>query len=166
MKRQIYKLSEINNWMLERYFNKTYLDAVRDYTSFGNPSILFIIALLLIGFNWTFIMIVIGWIAVEIGGSLIKLFDFKNRPKKERYSNMPEKIDAGSFPSLHVARVSFVFISIILLINEPLIKVILGVLIPVVAFTRIKLKKHYLVDTIAGFVLGAIFAYIWGVYLI
>jgi len=152
--------------MLERYFKKNYLDTLRDYTSFGNPSILFIIALFLIGFNRTLLLIVFGWITVEIIGSAIKFFDFRNRPKKERYANVLEKIDAGSFPSLHVARVSFVFISLIFLISDPITRWVLALLIPVVAFTRIKLKKHYITDTIAGFVLGVILAHIWSVFVI
>jgi len=145
--------------MFERYAKKTFLDIVRDFTSFGNQLILLIVAFLVVGLGSMFWKLVIGLIVLEIVGSIIKLVHFKVRPRKEVYANMAEKIDAGSFPSLHTARSTFVFLTLFALTQDYILKCLLIVLIVVVAFTRIKLKKHYLIDVIVGFLLGAVFSW-------
>ena len=95
-----------------RYFNKTFQDNLRDFTSLGNPLILLIMAFFIIGNTITLIYLIIGLLFIEIFGSLIKIFYYKNRPSKESYKNILEKIDSGSFPSLHSARACFIFISL------------------------------------------------------
>ena len=139
-----------------RYFNKTFQDNLRDFTSLGNPLILLIMAFFIIGNTITLIYLIIGLLFIEIFGSLIKIFYYKNRPSRESYKNILEKIDSGSFPSLHSARACFIFISLFVLTNNIVFKILLISLIFIVLLTRILLKKHYIKDTIAGIILGII----------
>jgi len=138
------------------YFKKIFKDSLRDFTSLGNPLVLVIISLFIIGLSIKLVYIIIGLIFIEIIGSLIKIVYYKRRPCKESYNNILEKIDSGSFPSLHSARASFVFTTLFILSSNTFLKILFIILIVIVILTRILLKKHYIKDTIAGAILGII----------
>lgn len=88
---------------------------------------------------------------------IIRLFYFKSRPKKEEYRNFLEKIDASSFPSVHAARATFLCFFSILVLNLTLyVNILIFVLFFLVLYSRIYLKKHYLIDVIGGVILGII----------
>lgn len=140
------------------YFEKAFNEFIRDFTSFGNVFLIVFLSLLIFGFKFPFFLIVLGLIVLEIITAGIKLIYPKERPKKENHSNILEKIDAGSFPSVHTARVTFfAFMTVSFTVN---LNIQLGfanllIILPfVVAFTRIKMKKHYLIDVIAGLIIG------------
>lgn len=88
---------------------------------------------------------------------IIRTFYFKPRPKKIKYRNFISKIDASSFPSIHAARITFISIFCIILIIESLfLKILLLALTLSIFYSRIYLKKHDLVDILAGIILGSI----------
>ena len=147
--------------MLKRYIKANILETIRDITSFGSPLTLVILVALIFGINFIFWKIILGLAAVELFGSLIKGLHYKRRPKEETHNNIMERINAGSFPSLHIARSSFIFLMLFFLLNTYLVKVVAVVMILLVGISRIRLKKHYFFDVVVGFLIGLIFSLIW-----
>ena len=79
---------------------------------------------------------------------------------KERPIPMPrntffQKYLAGSFPSVHTARISAFSIAIISSYTNKLFILIAFFAIISVGYSRIYLKKHYFIDVLAGFLIGA-----------
>lgn len=91
--------------------------------------------------------------AVVIG---IRIFYFKQRPDKQKYKTFLGKLDASSFPSLHSARIAALATVLFFYFQSNAIKAAMILLIPAVAFTRIWLKRHYVIDTVIGVAVGMI----------
>lgn len=143
---------------LKRYLQDTAKDSVRDFTSLGNPFLLILISILLIGYKSIFI--VLGLIAVEILCTLIKIIYYKERPRKQKHTNLLERIRASSFPSIHTSRASFVFFYLFLITPDMISKIIFLLFPLVVGTTRILLKKHYISDVLGGLMIGILTAYL------
>ncbi|MFP4111888.1 MAG: phosphatase PAP2 family protein [Candidatus Woesearchaeota archaeon] len=96
--------------------------------------------------------LLISIITMTLAGAFIKLMFFKERPKKIGYKNIIEKIDAGSFPSLHTMRI----FSLAVILGTRygsgnlLLIVFLALIAAIVSYSRIYLKKHYLKDVFWG----------------
>ena len=142
----------------KNYFHSEFLEVIRDFTSFGNPFILFLISYLVLGPSKYLLLILIGLILIEIACNFIKLVYHKERPKKASHSNILEKINAGSFPSIHTARSSFVFLTLILLSNSFIQRLLFLILLIVVGVSRVFLRKHFKVDVIMGCFIGILAA--------
>lgn len=106
-----------------------------------------------------FFMLLTGLIIMYAITLIIRLFYFKQRPERRIYKNLIEKIDASSFPSIHVARITFIFIILIFLSINIFLVGISSILTLLAFYSRIYLKKHDIIDVIAGVMLG-IFAFI------
>jgi len=65
-----------------------------------------------------------------------------------------EKIDAGSFPSIHASRISLVYFTLFNVTNLLSLKIAFISVIAVVAFSRVALKRHFWTDIIGGIVIG------------
>ncbi len=85
-----------------------------------------------------------------------KLLLFRNRPKKMNYKALWEKIEASSFPSVHAARATFMFLALAARFANPVVSAILLATALAVIYSRIYLKKHYAVDVIGGTMIGAV----------
>jgi membrane-associated phospholipid phosphatase len=141
-----------------------YAEYIRDFTAIGNPFLLLLVSLAatanLTQFLPCFCVLLIGFFVNEIVCSSIKFFWHKPRPDGQQFDNGFEKIDAGSFPSIHSSRISFVYLSLGYIQyqngNEFLLPVFLTV-IAVVGYSRYFLKKHFFVDIMAGFCFGILF---------
>jgi membrane-associated phospholipid phosphatase len=70
-----------------------------------------------------------------------------------------EKVFHNSFPSGHTTSAFALFSMLSLLSNQPALKVLCFFLAAFVAFTRIYLLQHFLIDTIAGALLGTLVSY-------
>jgi membrane-associated phospholipid phosphatase len=93
----------------------------------------------------------------------VRLAYFKNRPKKQGYGNMLEKMDASSFPSVHAARTTFIFLFLMynLIIFQSYFLFLFYLcsamfLWLLVLYSRIYLLKHDVTDIIGGVMLGII----------
>ncbi len=86
----------------------------------------------------------------------IRIFYFKQRPDRQEYKTFLGRLDASSFPSLHSARISALAATLFFFFQSIAIKTALAVAIPIVAYTRIWLKRHYLIDAVVGVVIGVI----------
>ena len=107
-----------------RYLKGNVHETIRDITSFGSPVVLIIILFLFFGFTSNSLILLTGFIVVEIFCSLIKFFFYKDRPIKKDHQNILEKVDAGSFPSIHSARSSYIFTTIFFLSPYSFIKIL------------------------------------------
>jgi len=134
-------------------YAKLFDTAFRDVTAFGGFIFYGFVLLLSLGNLGLFIRLLIGLAVMVAVVVLIRSFYFKQRPKKQSYSNFLERIDAASFPSLHTARAVF-----LALVFSPANAILVSVMAVLVAYSRIYLKKHDWIDVLFGGLLG------WGVY--
>lgn len=139
-----------------KLFEKKYGEYIRDLTAFANPIFLILISLFFLGPSTIFITILVGLAINEAVGSIIKFLFPKKRPNNQKYSNSLEKIDAGSFPSIHSSRVMFVYLMLFTSTPFAYLKVIFLSIILVVGYSRLFLKKHYLIDVLGGYILGLV----------
>lgn len=140
------------------FIQKQKEDFWRDITSLGGAGIYFTIVLLLIAFEQKKIAaeIFTGFLITYFTAVIIRLFYFKNRPRKETYNNTLEKIDASSFPSVHSARAVFLALTFSKLSDTTAASILLFTIAGAVCYSRIAIKKHYLIDVIGGIVLGIV----------
>ena len=140
--------------MLEKYFT----DFHRDMTTFGGAYFYLILTLIFLVFHQykIFYTLLFGFISTYIIGFIIRLFYFKERPAKEKYSNLITKIDASSFPSIHTARVMFIVLVLSRFFSNNLLTVIFIFIALLTAYSRIYIKKHYFIDVAAGFLIGVV----------
>lgn len=131
-------------------------DWSRDFTSLANPIILLFVPFVFIGLQAFFYKLLIALAINEAIGSLIKIFFPKKRPNGQSYSNLIEKIDAGSFPSLHSSRITLVYLSLFSFADTTAIKIAFLCVIPVVMLSRVQLKKHFWTDILGGFFIGLV----------
>jgi len=87
---------------------------------------------------------------IMIVAVLIKSIYFKKRPKKHKITNVIERIDASSFPSIHSMRTFALSFWMIQFFNNSFITIYLTILGIFVIYSRIYLKKHYWSDIIGG----------------
>lgn len=138
------------------FFKYKFNDWSRDFTSLASPLILlFVPFIFLIESNKNgFFTLLIALAINEITGSLIKIFFPKTRPNGQKYNTLLEKIDAGSFPSLHSSRITLVYMTLFYYANLFELKIVFLAIIPIVMLSRINLKKHFWTDIIGGFFIG------------
>ena len=98
----------------------------------------------------------IGLLIVFAVAVPIKLLCYKDRPKKRIFSNLIEKIDAASFPSIHANRAAMIFIIMSFYFwSIPMVLFLFAMSI-LVSYSRIYLERHYLKDVIFGYVFGLV----------
>ena len=134
----------------------------RDITSLGSLYIYMIIALifLFLGDYVLFLRFGFGAVFTFLISVIIRLIYFKERPNKQEYSNLFEKIDAGSFPSIHAARASFMFLILNNYFQNILIAIFLLLIALLVLYSRIYLKKHDIVDVGGGIIIGLVLGFL------
>ena len=84
----------------------------------------------------------------------IRLFYHKERPKKQRYKNLMERLDAASFPSLHSMRATIMLSLFVLHYRSIIIAAIFAFLALIICVSRYYLKKHHVSDILVGALLG------------
>lgn len=136
-------------------------DWSRDFTSLANPLILLFVPFifLYVRDQISFVILLLALAINEIVGSLIKIFFPKTRPNGQKFNTIIEKIDAGSFPSLHSSRITIVYLTLFSSTEVLVFKLVFLAIIPIVMFSRINLKKHFLIDVFGGFIIGLVFWY-------
>ncbi len=98
----------------------------------------------------------IGLLLVFAVAVPIKLLFYRDRPRRRRFSNLMEKIDAASFPSMHANRAAMIFIIMSFYFNGIFFAVFMFAMSLLVSYSRIYLERHYWKDVVAGYVLGLI----------
>lgn len=125
---------------------------IRDLSGLGNPVILILLLFLVTNYNLNTLYYCVGFLIIELVANAIKLVFFKPRPLEHKYSNIKEKLLAGSFPSIHMARITYFLLYFFQ--NNFLNYSIILILLLLLGFSRLELKKHFLVDVIGGGFLG------------
>ena len=130
-------------------------EILRDCSAAGSFSLILIasLALFLVDRRLAWAMVV-SVIAVELVGGAIKLVAYRVRPDRQRYAGFLEKVDSGSFPSIHTARAATALTLIYLYGRRPEALLIGAPILVLVGVSRILLKRHYLVDVLAGGLFG------------
>ena len=136
-------------------------DWVRDFTSLGNPLILLLVPFAVLGPQSIFYTLLIALCVNELICSLIKLVFHKPRPDGQAYKGVLEKIDAGSFPSIHASRITLVYLTLFQFTDNLILKFIFILVIVVVTYSRVSLKRHYWQDIFGGISIGIIIFYLF-----
>lgn len=132
-------------------------DVFRDITSLGGLPLLGILFLFLIAYDVRqAVFFGIGIALIVIIGVLIKIMSPKKRPDGQTHTNIIEKIDAGSFPSLHAARTLFTGLFFALLVGDLYLSVLITLLVLLIGASRVYRKRHYWIDIAGGYVLGIV----------
>lgn len=144
----------------ENFYAYKFREWMRDFTSLASPLILLFVPFIFLGPVREFYILLIALAVNEALGSIIKILFPKKRPNGQEYSNTMEKIDAGSFPSLHAARITLVYLTLFLNADLVIMKVLFILIIITVCFSRVNLKKHFWTDIIGGVTMGGIIFWI------
>lgn len=138
------------------FLSYKFIEWARDITALANPLILILVPFIFLGFSKVFFSLLIALLINEILASFIKIVFPKKRPNGQTYSNILEKIDAGSFPSIHASRITLVYLTLFSFTDNISFKIVFLIVIVLVLFSRILLKKHYWVDVFGGFIIGVL----------
>ena len=85
-----------------------------------------------------------------------RLYFFKERPKPIKHSNWVEKISASSFPSMHIARSTFLYLTITALTTQFLVIFLYATILITIFYSRIQRKRHTIQDVLGGIFLAVI----------
>ena len=131
-------------------------EVIKDITRFGSLVFYVFLLLFVLAFQeiQLFWQLLFGFFVTLLGVVVIRMIYFKNRPRKQQHTNFVERIDASSFPSLHAARVTFLFVVFALTVANIYFTIIIAKISILVLYSRIHLKKHDWKDLLAGMILG------------
>lgn len=133
----------------------------QDISTFGGLVFYLFLCLFffLVGKTNLTIKLLVGLIILYIIVNISRLIYFKERPKKQPYNNLLEKLDASSFPSMHASRASFLFFVLYNNTKELYLITLFFIIFLLVSYSRIYLKKHHTLDVVAGIIIGLIVGY-------
>lgn len=140
---------------MQKHIKKHLDEFFRDVTAMGGFAASLLIILLFMH-SPLLLPLIAGSVLTAGGVILIRMFYFKNRPKKENHTNLLERIDASAFPSLHTARIVFLAHLFSSYFTNMYLTVLFTVTAALVSYSRIYLKKHDWMDVIGGIVLGVL----------
>jgi undecaprenyl-diphosphatase len=148
--------------------HRKYAEYIQDFTALGNPFLL-LLATFLTTHSFPAALQAKIWLGMiscfllnEAICSGIKFLWHKPRPNQQTFVGGFEKIDAGSFPSIHAARISFVYGTLAYLDYQQYQRVefvvVAALIILVVGYSRTFLQKHFWTDVCAGYCFGSAMA--------
>ena len=130
----------------------------RQITELGGFFFYFIILIACLIFNRIdlFTKLFLSLIIIIVLSIAIKWFYFKERPKKQKKTNLFERLDASSFPSIHSMRAFSLAFWFSIFFDNLLFIFYVSLIALIVAYSRIYLKKHYLIDIVGGIFFAAV----------
>lgn len=143
-----------------KFLKEKLQDWFRDITSLANPLILIFVPFIFLKPSKPFYVLLVALLVNEIVGSLIKIFFPKTRPNGQKYDTLLQKIDAGSFPSLHSSRISLTYLTMFSYAENIWIKATFLLFIALVMISRVQLKKHFVSDILGGLAIGILIWYL------
>lgn len=146
-----------------RTLNKYLREAFIAITALGTAFFYVLLVIFLLAINEYRVAkhIFLGIIICYAFVAVLRMFYFKERPEKEDYFNLFTRINASSFPSLHMMTSTYVAFVLANSIKKPLASIFLVVLALLIGYSRIYLKKHYKIDVFFGLILGIIASLIY-----
>ncbi len=143
------------------FLAKQWREIWRDYSAAGSFNLLILASLGMVLFDTRLgLVLIVAIIAVEVICSLVKLAARRTRPDNQTGSSFLERIDSGSFPSIHTARMAAVGALLIGRLPSLEMTIIVGAAVILVGVSRVILKRHHLSDVLAGAVLGVLFGWL------
>ena len=127
------------------------------FTLLGTPFFYVPIAVVLATFNFAAaVKLAIILAVAEAFCGILKFIYPKERPIPLPRKTLYQKYEAGSFPSIHTARIAAVsaFLSFAYPGAATIVAGFFATLL--VGYSRIYLQKHYIIDVIAGIVIGVV----------
>ncbi len=136
-------------------------EIIQDFTGLGGvPLFLTATFLFLATENYSpFNQLIVGFIISYVVVVVARLIYFKERPDRQKFKTIWERIDASSFPSLHSCRVALLGAVVINFFNSVPLTILFIALILGVGISRIMLKRHFFDDVFAGILLGVIIGF-------
>ncbi len=128
----------------------------KDISSFGGLPLYIFVSLLFLalGFIDVFYQLIIALFLVYVIFFVVRSIYFKERPKKLKYKNWLEKIDANSFPSAHALRAIVLGLIMISFFSNVYVNSLVLFVVLLEGFMRVKLKQHFWSDVIFGWIFG------------
>jgi membrane-associated phospholipid phosphatase len=137
------------------YFKEVTGNTLRDFSGLGNFVIIVMVLSVALSYDYGLLLrAVIGLFILLMACNVIKAVFPKNRPVKMSHTNILEKMEAGSFPSIHSAHIMYLSMVVIHFVNSALVDILFAIAIVVVGYSRYYLKKHFFIDIIAGYAIG------------
>ncbi len=103
----------------------------------------------------TSIRALVAFASIEIISAIIKILYPKHRPVAGKRETLLDKYEAGSFPSIHAARISAMSVLMWSLLPQDWLTLLCLIFLVIsVAYSRVHRKRHFYTDVIAGVILG------------
>lgn len=136
-------------------FKKILSVFLKDITVFGGLFFYLIFSSFFLAFDFNlFFKLIFALVLCFFIAITIRLLYFKKRPSPMKYSNLLEKLDASSFPSLHAMRICTLSVIISRYYGLFYLYAFFFVLSLIVIISRIYLKKHDIIDVSVGSLIG------------
>jgi membrane-associated phospholipid phosphatase len=140
-------------------------ETIHDLSSLGGLPAFVVISALLVSFlpapnQFELTLMFILGLATCFGvTAVIRWFWFRTRPQPQSHGNWYERIDAGSFPSMHAMRASFLSTVVVIMLRFSPIVIAASIIITIaVCWARVHRKRHHPIDVIAGAIIGVVIA--------
>src|SRR3989344_993617 len=133
-------------------------EKIQDMSAFGGDPVyvLFMLIAFLGGVKKEFLILLVGLALAYAITFAIRMFWWQERPDKEKYKNIWEKFDSGSFPSVHAMRATILALTLAMFYKTALAYAGFAVVVLAVCFARVWLKRHRLIDVAVGVPLGVL----------
>lgn len=137
-------------------------DTIESISAFGALPFYVFLSLFfaIIGKEKLFTWLIFGLVFAYLITVIIRSIYYKNRPNKESYKNIFEKIDSSAFPSLHSLRITLILVFISFFYQNINITILFSFLAVGVFFSRYYLRKHDLIDILGGIFIGLVEAFL------
>jgi len=135
-------------------------NTIQDISSLGGNPVYFIAAFLFLITNHIreFWILTLAFVIAYLLTAGIRIAWWTERPDHQKFNNLWQKFDSGSFPSLHSARVTIIAITAAAFYHNIWAYIVFAIAILAVCWARVFLKRHRLVDVAVGTLFGLIIA--------
>jgi len=138
--------------------------AIQFITFMGTPPFYFLVSLPL--FAWGIRLVLAYYLAVvstELVCAAIKLLTRTDRPIPRKRLTLYDQYDASTFPSAHTGRIASNATVVFMAFPSAWLAALGGILIVLVAYSRVALRHHFIKDVVVGALVGiATSAWIYG----
>lgn len=143
--------------MMDIHKYDRYLDLLfRDITALGSFVFHLFLLLFIVAFGKNDLLgqLLFSLFFTLIVTVVVRIFYFKDRPKKQEFENFLERLDASSFPSLHTARTVAMVLILLNYMQNNAVTIFLLCFSALVIYSRVYLQKHDWEDVAGGIILG------------
>ncbi len=136
--------------------------ALKDFTALGGLVLYIVFGVLFYftGHQDVVLRLLIGLLLMYATIAPLRLIFFRKRPEIQKFSNIIEKIDAGSFPSMHATRTTFLALQMSAFFQNVMLTIAFTLVVAIVCYSRLYIKRHHPSDVFFGIILGIVIYYI------